>query len=43
MDGKQAVKIKNSSPLGMLLDHGLDSFSIGIIFFNVAQVLNFGV
>lgn len=33
MDGKQARRTGNSSPLGMLFDHGCDAFSVG------AQVL----
>lgn len=29
MDGKQARRTGNSSPLGLLFDHGLDSFTMG--------------
>lgn len=29
LDGKQARKTGNSSPLGLLFDHGCDAFSIG--------------
>lgn len=27
MDGKQARRTKSSSPLGMILDHGIDAFT----------------
>mmetsp|Transcript_9729 Transcript_9729/g.14817 ORF Transcript_9729/g.14817 Transcript_9729/m.14817 type:complete len:117 (+) Transcript_9729:194-544(+) len=30
MDGKQARRTKNSSPLGLLFDHGCDAFSMGL-------------
>jgi len=30
MDGKQARKTGNSSPLGLIFDHGCDAFGIGI-------------
>ncbi|KAL7720110.1 Choline/ethanolaminephosphotransferase [Entamoeba marina] len=30
LDGKQARKTKNSSPLGELFDHGVDTFMVGI-------------
>mmetsp|Transcript_18530 Transcript_18530/g.28459 ORF Transcript_18530/g.28459 Transcript_18530/m.28459 type:complete len:175 (+) Transcript_18530:294-818(+) len=30
MDGKQARKTGNSSPLGLLFDHGCDSLTVGI-------------
>ena len=30
MDGKQARRTGNSSPLGMIFDHGCDAFSIGL-------------
>jgi ethanolaminephosphotransferase len=29
MDGKQARRTGNSSPLGMLFDHGCDAFTVG--------------
>lgn len=29
MDGKQARRTGNSSPLGLIFDHGCDAFSIG--------------
>lgn len=43
MDGKQARRTQNSSPLGLIFDHGCDCFAMGlqtIIFFIVAQVGN---
>jgi ethanolaminephosphotransferase len=30
MDGKQARRTENSSPLGLLFDHGCDCFTIGL-------------
>lgn len=30
MDGKQARRTQNSSPLGLLFDHGCDAFSMGL-------------
>jgi ethanolaminephosphotransferase len=30
LDGKQARRTGNSSPLGLLFDHGCDSFSVGL-------------
>ena len=38
-DGKQARKLKNSTALGMILDHGLDSISITLIFMPFGQIL----
>ena len=31
MDGKQARRTGNSSPLGMLFDHGIDAYTTGIV------------
>lgn len=42
MDGKQARKTGNSSPLGMLFDHGCDAFSIGFVLMVSAKFLNMG-
>lgn len=39
MDGKQARKTGNSSPLGMLFDHGCDAFSIGFVIMVTSKVL----
>lgn len=41
MDGKQARRTGNSSPLGLIFDHGCDCFAAGIqplIFMRIAQV-----
>ena len=38
-DGKQARRIGNCSPLGMILDHGLDSVSITLMFLPFGQML----
>jgi ethanolaminephosphotransferase len=43
MDGKQARRTQNSSPLGLIFDHGCDAFAMGlqtIIFLIVAQIGN---
>jgi len=37
-DGKQARKLKNSSPLGMVLDHGLDSINGWLCVLPLAQI-----
>ena len=42
MDGKQARKSNNSSPLGMMFDHGCDSFTTGLMFMIVCKVLYVG-
>jgi phosphatidylglycerophosphate synthase len=39
MDGKQARKTGNSSPLGLLFDHGCDSFSIGFVILTTSKIL----
>ncbi|KAL7713379.1 Choline/ethanolaminephosphotransferase [Entamoeba marina] len=39
LDGKQARKTKNSSPLGELFDHGVDTFMVGIFGLIVITVL----
>ena len=40
MDGKQARKTGNSTPLGMLFDHGCDAFTVGFILMTTAKFLN---
>lgn len=43
MDGKQARRTGNSSPLGLLFDHGCDIFGMGmqtIIYLIIAKVGN---
>jgi len=42
MDGKQARKTGNSSPLGMLYDHGLDAASGWLIGLNLAAIVGLG-
>ena len=42
MDGKQARKTGNSSPLGLLFDHGCDSLVIMLQGMSLATVLQFG-
>ena len=39
MDGKQARKIGASSPLGMIIDHGCDGISGGLIGLSVAKIM----
>ena len=39
MDGKQARKTGNSSPLGLLFDHGCDAFSIGFVILTTSKIL----
>lgn len=41
-DGKQARRTKTSSPLGLLLDHGLDAITASILSFNLCFILNIG-
>jgi ethanolaminephosphotransferase len=38
MDGKQARKTKQGSPLGMLFDHGLDAFNAFITAVNISKL-----
>jgi ethanolaminephosphotransferase len=42
-DGKQARRTNSSSPLGMLLDHGIDAFTI--VFFGVVvmRIVSIGI
>jgi len=42
MDGKQARRTGNASPLGMLFDHGCDSFTVGLMFIMNAKILYLG-
>jgi ethanolaminephosphotransferase len=42
MDGKQARRTGNSSPLGMLFDHGCDAFTVGFILMTTGRFLGFG-
>ena len=42
MDGKQARKTQNGSPLGMIFDHGVDCFAIGLQFLTFGRLLQIG-
>jgi len=42
MDGYQARKTKNSSPLGLLVDHGLDSYTCGFLLYFNFKMLGWG-
>jgi len=42
MDGKQARRTGNSSPLGLLFDHGCDAFSMGFQSMVIAKCLQAG-
>jgi len=42
MDGKQARRTGNSSPLGLLFDHGCDSFTASMITLMLMKVLQVG-
>ena len=39
-DGKQAVRTKSSSPLGMLFDHGVDAFTV--VFMGLVVIADVG-
>lgn len=39
MDGKQARKTGNASPLGLLFDHGCDAFSIGFVIMTTSKIM----
>jgi len=41
-DGKQARRTKTSSPLGLLLDHGLDAITTAIVAFNCSFIAMLG-
>lgn len=41
LDGKQARRTRNSSPLGQLFDHGCDALAVHLVLANVACSLNF--
>ena len=42
MDGKQARRTGNSSPLGLLFDHGCDAFSVGMVTLMIAKMIQIG-
>jgi ethanolaminephosphotransferase len=41
-DGYQARKTKNTSPLGLLVDHGLDSYTCGFLIIFMHKMLQIG-
>lgn len=41
IDGKQARKTKNSSPLGMMIDHGCDALLVSFIILSVGCVIRY--
>jgi len=41
MDGKQARRTGNSSPLGMLFDHGCDAFNSFMQAITISRILMF--
>lgn len=42
MDGKQARRTGNSSPLGLLFDHGCDSFTTGLMTLGFMKLIQVG-
>lgn len=42
MDGKQARKTGNSSPVGLLFDHGCDSFTTAILALMTSKMMQLG-
>lgn len=42
MDGKQARRTGNSSPLGLIFDHGCDSMTVGFQTFVFMRILQVG-
>lgn len=42
MDGKQARNTKNSSPLGLLFDHGIDSINCSLLICTIPSVFQIG-
>jgi ethanolaminephosphotransferase len=42
MDGKQARKIKASSPLGLLFDHGCDGLSVSLVIMTSITIMQVG-
>lgn len=43
IDGKQARRVKASSPLGMLFDHGCDSMSTSLLVLTITQGMGLGL
>jgi ethanolaminephosphotransferase len=42
MDGKQARKTGNSSPVGLMFDHGCDSFTAAFLTMMMAKMMQIG-
>lgn len=42
MDGKQARKTGNSSPVGLMFDHGCDSFSTALLVLMMCKMMQAG-
>lgn len=42
LDGKQARRTGNASPLGLLFDHGFDAMSLGLIAVGTIKVVQIG-
>ena len=42
MDGKQARKTGNASPVGLLFDHGLDAYTVGIVSLTFLKSMQIG-
>lgn len=42
LDGKQARRTNSSSPLGLLLDHGLDTLTTCLVCFNLSRMMMLG-
>jgi ethanolaminephosphotransferase len=43
MDGKHARNTNNSSPLGLMFDHGCDALTTFLISMGLASVLRLGI
>jgi phosphatidylglycerophosphate synthase len=42
MDGKQARKTGNSSPVGLMFDHGCDSFTVALLCLMMSKMMQIG-
>jgi len=42
MDGKQARRTGNSTPLGLMFDHGCDAFSMGLVTLTLSKLFRCG-
>ena len=43
LDGKHARNTKNSSPLGLLVDHGCDALTTFLFLMSMANILGLGI